>query len=293
MSVIDWRIRMFQTCRGPQAALQFAVLGDIEVYQGNRSIDIGHPQQRRVLLALLADANKIVSADQAVERAWGEHPPSRARHALYSYVSRLRRLLAVGDVPINQSRGGYRIDVDPTTIDMFRFQRLIEDAKVATDNRRALYLAEQALRLWRSEAFRDLDTPWSNELREALAAQHLAAHLLRNDLALSQGLHHELLAELQLAADQHPLDERLAGQLILALYRCGRRADALDHCQELRRQLDEQLDIDPGPELLELQQQILLDDRALQRTTLGSSEAGRPCQHPATSPRPRRCCREA
>jgi DNA-binding SARP family transcriptional activator/tetratricopeptide (TPR) repeat protein len=278
--------------RGPagravvQMAVEVRVLGAVEAHVDGRPVDLGHARQRCVLVALLVDADRPVPVDQLLDRVWGDRLPLRARAALYSYLSRLRRVLAaVGGAGIVRQPGGYLLTVDPMAVDLHRFRRLVARARESTDDVAAALLAE-ALALWRGPAFARLDTPWLNAVRAALDRERLAAELDRNDLALRLGTHAAVLAELSAGAAAYPLDERLAGQLLLALYRSGRQADALAHYQQLRLRLVEELGADPSAPLRRLHRQILTADPALavpvragpsgaERSGAGRSGAGR------------------
>jgi non-specific serine/threonine protein kinase len=158
---------------------------------------------------------------------------------------------------------GYVLTIDPMAVDLHRFHHLVGQARAADRDRDAAALFKQALGLWRGQAFATLDTPWINTVRDALEAQRLAAELDHNDLELRRGRHTELLCALSTRAAAHPLDERLAGQLMLALYRSGRQADALEYYHELRLRLADELGIDPSPPLQQLHQQILNADQAM------------------------------
>lgn len=245
-------------------AVRFQVLGNVEAYVEDSPVDVGHLRQRCVLAVMLVQANAAVPVDDLVGRIWGDRRPQRATEALRSYLSRLRRILAAVDVSIERRPVGYVLAIDPMVVDMHRFRRLVAEAR-ATGGDAGVALFEQALGLWRGEAFATLDTPWLNSEREALNRQRLAAELDRNDLALSRGEHGRLLDELSTRAAAHPLDERLAGQLILALYRCGRQSDAFGHFQRVRLKLVEELGADPSPPLLHLHKQMLDADPALNR----------------------------
>jgi DNA-binding SARP family transcriptional activator len=265
--------------------VEFRLLGDIEVRIDGKPVDVGHARQRCVLVALLVDANRTVSVDQLADRVWGDRLPHRARGTLSSYLSRLRLALAnVKDVGIARRSGGYVLTVDEMAVDLHCFHRLLAQAR-ANDDNRALALLEQALGLWRGEAFAHLDTPWLNTIRDTLDTERFAAELDRNDLDLRRGHHTGMLTELSTCATTHPLDERLAGQLMLALYRSGRQADALDHYQRTRLRLAEELGTDPSPPLQRLHRQILTADPALAvpatRSTLGSATRPVPHQLPA------------
>ncbi|MEV0253527.1 BTAD domain-containing putative transcriptional regulator [Streptomyces sp. NPDC050732] len=252
-------------------AARFTVLGDVEVQVDGRQIDVGHLRQRSVLAVLLVEANRTVSVDQLADRVWADRLPRRFRTTLYSYLSRLRQaLLGAVDAEdddagarIVKEPGGYRLTVDASAVDMHRFRSLVARARAAEDGEHALALYEEALGLWRGEPFATLDTPWFGALRENLVRELFAAELDRNDVALSRGRHGELLAELTATAQAHPLDERLAGQLMLALYGSGRAADALGHYRRTRERLAEELGVDPGAALRDLHQRILTADASL------------------------------
>ncbi len=239
--------------------MEFRLLGTIEAHQDGRPVNLGPVRQRSVLAALLADANRMVPVDLLIDRVWAENPPLRARDTLYSYLSRLRGLLAGGGLQIERLGGGYLPRVDPDAVDLHRFRRLVAEAREAADDEAAV-LFEQALALWRGEALADVGTEWADELRRDLRAEQWAAELDHADLCLRQGRHAELLAELTAWTRDHPLDERLAGQVVLALYRCGRQADALDHYEQLRRRLVQELGTDPSPPLRDLHQRVLRGD---------------------------------
>ncbi|MFE6165835.1 BTAD domain-containing putative transcriptional regulator [Streptomyces sp. NPDC056486] len=246
--------------------VRFAVLGDIEVQVGDQPLDIGHMRQRGVLAALLVDANRTVSVDQLADRIWADRPPRRFRSTLYSYLSRLRQALSClegAGVRIVKEPGGYQLTVDASAVDLHRFRDLVARARTTEGGEHAVAMFEEALGLWRAEPFATLDTPWFSTLRETLARERLAAELDRTDLALLQGRHGELLADLTPRAEAHPLDERLAGQLMLALYQSGRAADALSHYRCTRERLAEELGVDPGAPLRDLHQRILEADPAL------------------------------
>ena len=244
-------------------AVEFRLLGTVEARLDGRRVDAGPPLQRSVLVALLVEADAPVSADQLVERVWGDRVPHRAKETLRSYLSRLRRTLSPGGVDIVRRSGGYVLLADAATVDLRRFRELVAQARAAGDPEAASSLFARALGLWHGEAFAGLDTPWLAGVRTALDAERVAAELDHTDLLLRRGRHGDLLATLSTLAAERPLDERLAGQLMVALYRSGRQADALDHFRQLQRRLADELGVDPGPPLRELYQRILAADPAL------------------------------
>ncbi|WP_231605758.1 BTAD domain-containing putative transcriptional regulator [Micromonospora sp. HK10] len=208
-------------------------------------------------MALLVDANIAVSVDQLVDRVWAENPPARVRDSLYGYLSRLRRVFAaLPDVALDRRSAGYVLSVDPARVDLLRFRSLARRARAVTEER-ALSLFDEALDQWQGDALADLTSPWLDELRERLHQERLGAELDRNDLALRHGQHARLLPELLTSAAEHPFDERIIGQLILALYQSGRRADALACYERARRLLADELGTDPSPGLQALHQQMM------------------------------------
>ncbi|WP_236710967.1 BTAD domain-containing putative transcriptional regulator [Streptomyces sp. 150FB] len=238
--------------------------------------DMGHTRQRCVLAALLVDANRTVPVDQLVDRVWGERASGGTKGTLYGYLSRLRgALAAAGGVRIVRRSGGYVLETDPETVDLHQFRALVVRARADGDERAAVLL-KQALGLWRGEAFATVDSPWFRDLGQTLERERFSAELDSNDIALRCGRQAGLLPGLVARTEEHPLDERLAGQLMLTLYREGRSADALSHYGRTRRILAGQLGIDPGAPLLRLHQQILTGDPALAVPGRGATAGPRP-----------------
>lgn len=245
------------------AMVVFRVLGAVEAEVDGRPLDIGHARQKCVLAALLIDVNKMVPAEELVRRGWGEGAPQRTMGTLQTYITRLRRSL--GDAAsITRRSGGYSLVVDdPLSVDAQQFLHLVERARSTRDQREAAELFARALGLWRGEALAGLDSEWAFSTREWLAGQRLAAELDHTDLRLELGQHSDLLPELRGRADKHPLDERVASQLMLALYRAGQQAEALAHYWAVRTALADELGIDPCPALQDLYQRILTADASL------------------------------
>ena len=242
-------------------AAEFRLLGDVEVLLDGDPLEVGHARQRCVLVALLIDANRPVPAEQLIDRVWADEPPHRVRNALAGYLSRLRTLFnGIDDVVIAREPSGYVLRTDLAAVDLYRFRGLVSEARAA-EPAHAAGLFERALEMWRGEPFPTLDTPWVNDVRTALEAERLSAELDRNDALLHVGRHQELLGELSSALQRHPLDERIAGQLMLAQYRSGRQAQALETYRQMRERLVEELGVDPSPILRDAHQQILDGDR--------------------------------
>ncbi|MFD3613204.1 BTAD domain-containing putative transcriptional regulator [Streptomyces atroolivaceus] len=263
--------------------IEFRVLGDITAHIGNVTVDLGPPQQRSVLAALLVESPRTVAAAQLISRVWGDRAPQRVRDTLYGYVSRLRKALAPTgeDASIARRSGGYALLVDSDAVDMHRFRALVKQARATVAVPRSAELFEQALELWQGDPFPACDTPWFSTLREGLLRERFAAVLDFNDAQLCLGHHGLLLAQLSSLADQHPLDERAAEQLMLGLYRSGRASDALRHYEVQRRRLAEELGTDPGPALSRLHQQILTADPVLLAPAPHSVDASAPARLPA------------
>jgi DNA-binding SARP family transcriptional activator/tetratricopeptide (TPR) repeat protein len=269
--------------------VEIRLLGDLELRVDGHALDVGHARQQCVLAVLLVEANRVVPVDQLLERAWGDRLPQRARSGLSSYVSRLRQALAgCPYLTINRRSGGYQLTVDPLLVDLHRFRRLVGEARGAAHAEDAEALLGEALDLWRGEAFATLDTAWLTGLRVSLAAERLSAELDRNDHALALGRHSTMPARLSALAAASPLDERLAAQLMLALYRCGRQADALLYFDEVRHRLADELGADPGPPLRALHQQILTNDPALGAPGVPTPTVRAPTPTPRQLPAPPR-----
>ncbi|MET8975817.1 BTAD domain-containing putative transcriptional regulator [Streptomyces sp. NPDC004539] len=240
---------------------RFGILGAVEVRRDGEPVDVGHAMQRRVLAALLVDADRTVPADALVDRVWGAAEPEYGRRKLYGYVSRLRRELAADGTALAWQRGGgYRLAVDPSAVDAHRFRDLAARARKAADDAQAEALWREALALWRGSPFTGVDTPWFNAQRHLLDGERLAAQLELADVRLRLARHEEIVSELADRAEARPLDERVIGQLILALYRCGRQAEALDVYDRARHRLAEELGVDPGGALRHLYERILAGD---------------------------------
>ncbi|WP_318306297.1 AfsR/SARP family transcriptional regulator [Amycolatopsis solani] len=236
----------------------FRLLGELDVRAGDRVVEIRRPRLQGLLTALLTDLNKVVPADVLAERVWGERLPAHPRNALYSYVSRLRT--ALGEALITQRSGGYLLTADPGSVDLHVFRQLLGEAgQTAGDDEKAALLT-RALGLWHGEPFGSLDTPWFVNQRTALASRRLGAQLDLADLRLRGKRPGELVPELTALAESHPLDERVRGQLVLALHRAGRQGDALREYDRIRRLLAEELGADPGAALRQVHEQVLRGD---------------------------------
>lgn len=250
--------------------MRFGVLGPVEAQSGERHAAIGSGHQRTILAMLLAARGESVSTDRLIDALWGSDPPASARKSLQSHISRLRGELAAvdpsGTDPVVTVSGGYLLDVDAHELDAAIFETLVGEARevVGDEPDKASSLLEEAKRLWRGPAFGELashprvrpEAVRLERLRSRAAADHI-------DVRLALGQHEDVMGELEAAVAEDPLDERAHRQLMLALYRSSRQADALATFRRLDERLRDEQGVDPSPELRELHQRILRQDGAL------------------------------
>jgi predicted ATPase/DNA-binding SARP family transcriptional activator len=245
--------------------MEFRILGSIEAVGDEGPLPLGAPKQRALLALLLLNANAVVSRDRLVDALWGAEPPKSAVSSLQVYVHGLRRVL--GGERIERHGTGYRLRLDPVELDLGRFERLVDSADAALGAGRPAEAAEdlrRALELWTGAPLADLaGEPVHEAEAPQLEERRLRALELRNDAELELGRHDELVPELERLISTEPYRERLRVQHALALYRSGRQVDALAACRAARELLVEELGIDPGPELQELERRILRHDPSL------------------------------
>jgi DNA-binding SARP family transcriptional activator len=238
--------------------MDFRILGPLEVRDRGRPIELPRRKQRAVLAILLLRRGEAVSSDVLVDGLWGEDPPPTARAALHNYVAQLRRGLGPG--LLLSRAGSYLLDIAPEQIDVGRFERLTAEGRAASGEERVEKLQE-ALTLWRGPPLADLAfEPFAANEASRLEGLRTAALEDLIDARLSLGASAELVAELEALITEHPFRERLRGQLMLALYRAGRQAEALEAYQEARRTLTDELGIEPSSPLRELEQALLRQD---------------------------------
>jgi DNA-binding SARP family transcriptional activator len=249
--------------------MKFLILGPLEAFDGDRILALGGPKQRALLAMLLLHANEVVSSDRLIDALWGEVGSEDGAKALSVAVSRLRKLLEP-----ERSRGeaartlltrppGYVLRLGEDELDLHRFERLVADSRTA-DPATVAALLSDALALWRGPPLADLAYESFAQAEIArLEESRLAALEHRIDADLALGRHDQVVAELEGLTAAHPLRERLHGQLMLALYRSGRQAEALESYRTARTVLVEELGIEPGRRLRELHQAILQQDPGL------------------------------
>jgi DNA-binding SARP family transcriptional activator len=205
--------------------VEFRVLGPLEVRDGDQSMPLGGAKQRALLALLVLNANRVVSRERLIDAIWGDDPPETAVTTVQVYVSRLRKLLGA-QTPVTRPPG-YLLEVEPEQVDLLRFERLLAEARQA-DPEAASRLLRDALVLWRGPALAEFSEPFAKVEAGRLEDLRLAAVEARIDADLREGRHAELVGELDALLVEHPHRERLRGQLMVALYRSGRQAEALE-----------------------------------------------------------------
>jgi DNA-binding SARP family transcriptional activator/class 3 adenylate cyclase len=245
----------------PSVGWEFRVLGPLEVRKGGDLVAVGGPRQRAVLALLLLNANRVVPTERLVDQLWGEHPPPTATTSLQNAIAHLRK--ALGPERIETRPPGYLARVELGELDLARFELALRSARggSAADRSRALH---EAVTLWQGPPLADFtyDAFAQGEIGR-LEELRLTALEERIDADLELGRHSELVGELESLVSAHPVRERLRGQLMLALYRSGRQAEALEAYRAARRTLTEELGIEPTPSLQRLHASILRQEAGL------------------------------
>jgi DNA-binding SARP family transcriptional activator len=248
-------------------SVEFRILGPLEVWQDGRALALRGARQRALLAMLLLHAGEVVSTERLVDAIWGEEPPDAGVTALRVRVSQLRKALGADAEVLVTRPPGYAIHVAAEQFDLPRFERLTTSAERAMAQgapAEAVESLQAALALWRGPPLEDLAyEPFAQAPIMRLEELRLAALELRMDAELALGRHARLAGELRALAAEHPLRERLHGQLMLALYRDGRQAEALEIHRGIRRRLVDEIGLEPGPALRELEQRLLAQDPGL------------------------------
>ncbi|MCP2328280.1 DNA-binding SARP family transcriptional activator [Hamadaea flava] len=242
----------------------FTVLGPVEVSSGGVPVELGRAQRRAVLAYLLLHSGRSISADQLVDALWGDAPPATARTQIQVAISAVRRALrAAGRDPIRSVKGGYQLTVIPDEFDFAQFTARVRAARGQGATQYAADEVRAALALWRGTPLSGVSAPYAAIVRAHLEEQLRSAYDLLFGIELDRGRHREVVPELTALAEAHPFREDLAGRLMLALYRAGRPADALAAYQQIRRNLVEELGVEPSASLRRLHQSVLTGDPAL------------------------------
>jgi predicted ATPase/DNA-binding SARP family transcriptional activator len=265
--------------------VDFRLLGPFEVESDGRDLTPARRKQRLLLVALLLRAGRVVATDDLIDVVWGESAPATAQKALHGHVSALRKLL--GAETIETRPPGYLLHVDEGSVDTGRFEALVEAAGREIDPATRRDLLRSASALFRGEPLADFRyEPFAREEAARLKELRLGALTGRIEAELELGRHGELIPELERVVAEHPHDERLRAALMLALYRGGRQAQALHVYGEGRQRLVEDLGIDPGPALQQLERRILNQDPALELPSVRAPAAEAPRTNLPQQPTP-------
>ncbi|MFE1266819.1 BTAD domain-containing putative transcriptional regulator [Streptomyces sp. NPDC058758] len=243
---------------------EFQVLGPVSLLIGERQIDLGPARQRSFLTALLMEPRQPVTIDTLIDRVWGGSPPAGARNVVYTYIARLRRILAGqtydGGQPVHIMRNpaGYFLDIAPEQVDLHRFRGLLSQARALPPNSpRRCQVLNEALQLWKGDPLTGVDDEWALRMRQGLRQLKNDALVEWAQAERQAGRGITVIAELRHALLHDPLAELLHEQLIRSLYASGQQAEALRHYERARLLIAEELGTDPAPRLQELHTQIL------------------------------------
>jgi DNA-binding SARP family transcriptional activator len=245
---------------GPVPSLTFEILGSLVIRRGDEVVSLGSPLQRKVLAALLV-ADRAVLPDELIDVLWGERPPATASGTLQTHISRLRSALGAGPDLLRGDVGGYRLQIDDAAVDARRFGQLVAEGSSSAQaglSERARALLTDALALWRGPALLDFRyEPFAQTEITRLEGLRLSALVEHLGLEVDGGMHAEANRELEVLVRDHPLHEELHALYMVALYRSGRQADALEAYERLRVCLRDELGLDPTPQLRALEHDIL------------------------------------
>jgi DNA-binding SARP family transcriptional activator/tetratricopeptide (TPR) repeat protein len=261
-------------------AVEFRLLGEMELWTAGRLFDVGAPRLQAVLAALAVDAGRPVAIETLIDRVWDDNPPAEVRNVLYSHLSRGRRLLrqvSASMVRIERRHAGYVLVIDPDLVDLHRFRRLVDTGRDPRrgESARATALAE-ALGLWRGTPLAGIPGEWAGRIRDSWHRQRLNAVVQWAELELRLGRPAAVITTLPDLVTEYPLAEPLEALLMRALHAAGRGAEALDRYTAIRQRLADELGTDPGAELRAAYQAVLHREPAPEARTVAS-----PAQLPA------------
>lgn len=243
------------------SGVEIALLGEVSARVDGLHVELGPARQRCVLAALAVDVNRAVSMSRLTERVWGAEPPAQSRATLHSYLSRLRQAFAgTTGVTLASRADGYALVTDESAVDLVRFRAFRDEARRQHDDEAVARVLTEAAALWRGEPLTGVGGDWAGDTRDLLAAERDAAELDLVDARLRLGQGPELLATISARAVATPLDERVAAQHMRALAQAGRSTEALDRFRAVRALLVEEFGTEPGAELRELHEKLLLGD---------------------------------
>jgi DNA-binding SARP family transcriptional activator len=247
--------------------MDYRILGPLEALDGERRLPLGGARQRSVLALLLLHGNEALTRDVIIDQLWGEEPPATAAKVLQNCISALRKELPGGTDTLRTVRGAYTLVLGADELDRDRFERLVAEGRAALTEERHAEAGEQlqkALALWRGAPLSDFTYErFAQEEITRIEELHIAALEDRIEADLALGRHDELAPELEALVTRHPLRERLRRQLMLALYRAGRQAEALEAYRAARRTMLAELGLEPGRALQDLERAILAQDPEL------------------------------
>jgi len=277
--------------------MDYRILGPLEAYDGDRPLSLGGSRQRAVLALLLLHGNEAMTRDVIIDQLWGESPPPTAAKVLQNCVSALRKELPGGAERLRTFGTSYALELGPDELDRDRFEHTVGKARAAAatgDYEQAAEELRKALAMWRGAPLSDFAyEPFAEDEIVRLGELHVAAVEDRIDADLASGGAEELVPELEGLVARHPLRERLRGQLMLALYRAGRQADALAAYQDARNALLAELGLEPTRGLQELQKAILAQDPQLDARRAQAITPGRRAATPVVGRDPELAVLEA
>lgn len=255
----------------------FRMLGPVELWVGGERVELGPGKQRSVLAVLMHSAGKPVPVETLIDRVWGDEPPEQVRNTLYSYIARLRRLLRIslpgsgGDNILRRAGSGYVLDVPEKFVDCHRFRQLVERARVPeAGGQERKSLLRQALGLWRGTPLTGLTGDWTDRVRRRLEQYRVNTVLEWSDIELATGEYALVIDQLHDLVAEHPLSEALTEQLMRALHRAGRSAEALEHYGAARQRIVAELGAEPGSRVRAVYQEVLA------ATSAATPMSGRP-----------------